>query len=192
MSGRRELTGTELVSLLTGFEQHMFRLELLQHYVVDGNRPLRAWLAGDPFPPGADRLETLDVLRELTTTGRRAGRVHLVQVPLSEYVRYELEQYEANAQAGEDIRIAVADDRNPALAALARDGQDFVLLDPDGSRPAVIWYEYDHTGRLLRWVLDETPTALERCRHWQATAVAHSVPLVAFTAARTDHEDQGR
>src|SRR5207245_5369176 len=39
-------------------------------------------------------------------SGRHVGRVHVVDQPLSPYVRYELAVYAENVSAGEDVRIA--------------------------------------------------------------------------------------
>ena len=97
------------------------RLETLQHYDVTGDEERqRAFLAGQPLPPPRQgKLDDLALIADLRQAGRYVGRVHVVDRPLSPYVRYELAVYAENVAAGEDVRIA---DRSlhPELEDLTR------------------------------------------------------------------------
>src|SRR5215469_13048784 len=111
----------------------VWRLETLQHYEVPGDKERQeAFHAGEPLPPPrAAKREDLRFIAALRAAGITVGRIHVVDQPLSPYLRYEIAVYAENAAAGEDVRIA---DRSlhRELAAL---GQDFAIADPQGEHP---------------------------------------------------------
>ena len=123
------------------------RLETLQHYDVPGDEERqRAFQAGEPLPPpGQGKQDDLALIAELRRSGRQVGRVHVLDRPLSRYVRYELAVYAENVSAGEDVRIA---DRSlhPELGALA---EDFAIFDAETMHAAVILFDYDSGGLVL-------------------------------------------
>ena len=71
-------------------------------------------------------------------------RVHVVDLPLTAYLRYEMAAYRENIDAGEEVGIAVRS-WHPDLAALT---EDFVLFDHGGEDEAMVWMRYDHQGQL--------------------------------------------
>lgn len=84
-----------------------FRLETLDAYEVasDGSDFAR-WLAGEPVPTPERKQPWLARLRSERDRGLYRSRVHVVDSPLSDYLRYECEwSYLPNGEAGEDIRI---------------------------------------------------------------------------------------
>lgn len=84
-----------------------FRLETLDAYEVasDGSDFAR-WLAGEPAPTPQRKEPWLARLRSERDRGLYRSRVHVVESPLSDYLRYECEwSYLPNGEAGEDIRI---------------------------------------------------------------------------------------
>jgi hypothetical protein len=100
--------------------------------------------------------------------------VHVVRLPLTDYLRYELGTYAENQAAGEDVRIAVVND-HPELADLDR---DFWLLDDE----LALLMDYDHDGRFLRMEPIRDAVVLRDCRRKRDLAVARSVPLDEFQA----------
>jgi len=159
-----------------------WRLETLQHYDVPGDEERqRAFHSGEPLPPPRQgKLDDLKLITKLRESGRRVGRVHVVDRPLSPYVRYELAVYEENVSAGEDVRIA---DRSlhPELEALT---QDFVIFDAGTANAAVILFDYDASGRVRDYqVVATAPETVEHYREQFDLALARSVPLSEFMAA---------
>lgn len=133
---------------------------------------MAAFLRGDPLPPSPGLENSLRIIREVTGLGRRLWRVHIVDVPLTGYLRYELATYQENTAAGEQVYLA---DRawHDDLATLS---EDFVLFDDQ----TVVWYRYDDAGRLLGHERDGSPASLARCREARDLAVRWAVPLDEF------------
>jgi hypothetical protein len=114
------------------------------------------------------------------SAGKRVHRVHVVDVPLSDYIRYELAVYPENIEAGEDVRIA------PRSAHLGlRDlDTDFWLFDADAEagRPAVVWFRYSPGGQIISRDYSDDPGDIRRAREQRDLAIAHSVSLAEFMA----------
>jgi hypothetical protein len=159
-----------------------WRIEALQHYTVPGDEERqRAFHAGEPLPPpGPGKQEDLALITRLTGAGRTVGRIHVIDRPLSDYVRYELAVYAENVAAGEEVRIA---DRSlhPELGEIYI---DFAIFDAEaGSDTAVVLFDYDGAGLVRGYrIIDRTET-IEYCRGLLGLAFAHSVPLAEFMAA---------
>lgn len=165
----------DVLALYRGIERDAFRLEACQVYDVPFEADqVAAFRRGEPLPDTPAVVDSRQVITELTRAGRRLWRVHLVDLPLSDYLRYELAAYEANAAAGEEIYLAnrVA---SPDLDEL-RD--DFALFDD----AAVVWFRYDGGGRLLGYEYDDAPATVERCRAARDLAARWAVPLQRFAA----------
>lgn len=158
-----------------------WRLEVLQQYTgtADEERQ-RAFHAGEPLPPpGPGKLDSMALISRLRQAGRSVGRIHVVNRPLSAYVRYELAVYAENEAAGEEIRIAERA-LHPELESIT---QDFAIFDEETSRPTVVYFDYDAAGLVHGYrVLDDAET-VEHCRQQRRLAFAYSVPLADFTAA---------
>jgi hypothetical protein len=153
------------------------RLETLQHYDVSGDEERqRAFLAGDPLPPPRQgKADDLALIADLRRRGRDVGRVHVVDRPLSDYIRYELAVYAENAAAGEDVLIA---DRSahPELEGLAR---DFAIFDSE----TVVLFDYDDSGRVRGYRVADDCETVEGCLAEYGLAAARSLPLAEFLAA---------
>jgi len=155
------------------------RLETRQCYAGDEKGRQRAFLAGEPLPPpGPGKRADLRLITQLHQAGRLVQRVHVVDRPLSDYVRYELAVYAENEAAGEDVRIA---DRSahPQLAGL--DG-DFVVFDAETSAASVIIFDYSKNGRLRSYKYAAGRKTVSRHRDRYALALERSVPLSEFMA----------
>lgn len=173
------MTGEELMGAYRSFTAEAVRLETLQHYAVPGDEERqRAFLEGLPLPSRPEKSATVQIIRETLASGRRIGRIHVIDLPLSDYVRYEIEAaYLENAAAGEEILIA---DR-AADPSLDRLRDDFVLFDGDTDHASVIWYRYTPAGEVTGW---ETGTAADvaACREALSLARQYAVPLSQFLA----------
>jgi hypothetical protein len=153
------------------------RLETLQDYDVSGDQErMRAFLAGEALPPpGHGKAGDLALIADLRRRGRYLGRVHVVDWPLTDYVRYELAVYAENVAAGEDVLIA---DRSahPELEGLA---QDFAIFDSE----TAILFDYDDDGRVSGYRVVDDRETVERCVAEYGLAAARAVSLAEFMAA---------
>ncbi|MGH8885756.1 MAG: DUF6879 family protein [Egibacteraceae bacterium] len=175
------LTGEELDTLFKTCQESAFRLEALQDYTVfsegDAERR-RAFHEGRPIPVSPGKAEDMQFWQEATAAGKRFHRVHVIDLPLTPYLEFELAVYPENVAAGEDVRIA---DRaqHPGLAELT---EDFLLFDGDTDQPVAVLFRYTPDGDLLSWDRSDDPDDIARCRAQRYLALAHSVPLERFRA----------
>jgi hypothetical protein len=171
------VTVEELLDLFERASTSVFRLETLQVYQVgwEDERWQVFLRTGQLPPPDEDRLAFVRRLEARTARGVAWSRAHIVEQPLTDYLRYELAAYAENEQGGEQVFIA---DRctHPDLADLH---EDFVLIDDQ----AVVWFRYDPDGHLLGYehVADED---LGRCRHQRDLVLACAVRLADYRPDR--------
>jgi hypothetical protein len=171
------MTTEEFIRLFSTFESSAFRLETRQQYLVDEEADLvRAFQEGRLAPPSTAMDEWLALIRANTAAGKRMYRVHVLEQPLTGYVRWELSTYPANVAAGEEIFIAERD-RHPDLGNLR---EDFWLFDDR----LVVAMRYDADGRWLG--VDLGPESeLDRYRRMRDLALAHAVPLAEHLTGHT-------
>lgn len=171
------MTGEELLAAFRSFTHEAVRLETLQYYDVPGDEDRqRAFHEGRPLPSRPEKSTSVEIIRDATAAGKRFERIHVVDKPLSDYVRYEIEAaYPENAAAGERVLIV---DRavDPRLDLLR---EDFVLLDGGTEHASVIWYRYTDAGQITGWDAG-TGWDVHSCREALELARAHAVPLSEF------------
>jgi hypothetical protein len=153
--------------LLDAFEtaQHsIFRLETLQHYAGDREAEL-----------GEAKQHWCDLVRRRTADGVTMTRVHVVEHPLTDYMRFELTQsYPPNTRAGEDVRIV------PAPVKGLPERFDFWMFDESSA-----WLmRYDDAGQLTA-VLDvsDDGSKMDICRYYARVALERSTPLLVPQAS---------
>jgi hypothetical protein len=163
----------------------VFRLETLQSYAEpDEQAALRAFSTGSSPPPDPGKQEWLAAVRSARRTGRTVQRVHVVQEPLSEYLRYELSwSYSPNVTAGEDIRIVRVPPGKPWPARLRR--QDFWLFDAS----QLYVQHYDRNGTWIGVEHDANPRhVVAAC--WQREAALYlGVPWLDYVRTQPQLTD---
>lgn len=171
------MSDVDLLGMYGRAAEEAFRLEAQQVYAVPAeDEQFRAFTEGRPLPSEPRVNRSMQIIREATARGCRIRRVHVVDLPLTVYLRYELAAYRENIDAGEEVGIAVrAWDQN--LAGLA---EDFVLFDPDGPHPDVVWMRYDDQGQLAGLAQSDKPADLALAADYREIALAHAVPLREF------------
>lgn len=154
----------------------VFRLETLPQYLVPQEADeFAAWQAGEPVPlrtpensPGLARVQR-DVAR-----GFRWYRVHILDQPLTAYLRFELYGYLLeNQPAGTEIYVVDRDD-HPDLAELH---EDFLIFDDE----IVVRMVYDDKGYFL---YPESVDDIEPYREMRDTAMRHAEPLNDYLARK--------
>ncbi len=160
--------------LLGGAHRSIVRLETRSQYLIPAEaEALAAFREGrpqPPLPPAAHAWK--ERIRNDTRSGRRRQRVHVVEQPLTDYLRWEFLAYQHNLDTGEEILIA---DRagHPELDGLT---EDFYLLD---GRLAVLVH-YDEDGRLLSGWRTDDADIVHACRLAYDAALAAAVPLAEY------------
>jgi hypothetical protein len=165
--------------LFETFRESAFRLETLQYYVLTEDEPRRrAFREGRPLPPRPGKADSMRLVRDAVGRGRRVNRVHVIDLPLSDYIRYELAVYPENIAAGEDVRIT----RRAAHAGLRELDTDFWLFDAETASPSVVWFRYTPGGQILARDYSDDAGDVSRARAQRDLALAHSLPLTEFMA----------
>ena len=129
----------QLGTFLDAARTELFRLEVLPAYDVgsDGS-DFADYLAGRPGPDSEAKRQWTDQIRAEVARGMITRRVHIVESPLSDYLRYEMDWgYAYNAAAGEQIRILDISSRGlpggiPDHDFWIRDGAAAVRMHYDG------------------------------------------------------------
>ena len=152
------LTAEQFEACFNDFHVEAFRLETLQRYLVDDEIPrIEAFRRGAARPERSVR--TSPWLRRIATTtalGKSWKRIHVVDLPLSEYLRYELVGYVESQATGEQVRLL---ERPDGFVA-----GDFWLFDADSADAYAIALRYDPDGRYLGADLVSDPQRLDEYR----------------------------
>jgi hypothetical protein len=168
-----------LTELFGSFRESAFRLEALQDYVLGEDEPRRrAFREGRPLPPRPGKTESMRMVGDAVAAGKRVHRVHVVDLPLSDYLRYELAVYPENTASGEDVRITCRS-AHPGLQELRT---DFWLFDADTRSPAVVWFRYTPGGEIISRDFSNKPASVDLARQQRDLALAHSLSLTDFQA----------
>jgi hypothetical protein len=171
----RAPAGPEFARLFTDVQQSWFRLETLQRYDAAYERDdFAAFLRGEPITNDPGPWQAM--IREHVAAGRDLVRVHVVEEPLSDYIRYELAAYVPNVDAGEQVRL-IPVQRGTWPADVPR--HDYWLFDDNR-----LWLmDYNPAGAFEAAKLVDDPSAIEQHRRWRDTAIASSIPLADYAAA---------
>ena len=159
-----------------------FRLETLQAYAEpDEAALLAAFSSGRRPPPDPGKEEWLAHVRAARRTRRTVQRVHIVQEPLSDYLRYELSwSYARNVAAGEDVRILAIPRRHPWPESLPR--QDFWLFDAS----ELYLQHYDKDGTWTGVEHDPDPGHVVTACRWREAALHLAVPWTDYVATQPE------
>lgn len=176
------VTSPEFDALFTGFKHTAFRLETLQVYDVSYEiEPYRAFLAGEAPPEDAAKNAWTAMLADAESDGKTVQRVHVVDEPLTDYLRYEFEwSYPPNVKAGEDIRILPADAIPAAdVTALTTLG-DYWLFDSSD-----MWLmEYGPHGKFLFALQVSDPATIVAHACLRDAALHYATPYRKFMRSR--------
>lgn len=152
----------ELVDALRGAQFSVFRLEARQDYADDPQ--WQAFLAGQDWEKNVDLAAWTELVRSNVARGVTMQRVHVVTRPWTPYVRFEVEQhYPHNREAGEDVRLAQAEQ--------TWDAPDFWMVDD--TRAWLLIYDSDGAMTIVRAAERDLPTL----RQWRDQALASTADL---------------
>ena len=173
------MTADLLADSIAECRHSAFRLETRQQYAVgDEAEALAAFLAHGIRQPRSVRDD--DYLRLVAghvLGGRERSRVHIVTLPLTGYLRYELAEYADLAVAGEQIFIADCG----AIPEMASLRDDFWLIDEGHATERAILLAYSEGAEYQGCSLAPRER-LPELRKAKEIALRHSKTLHAFMA----------
>lgn len=145
-----------------------FRLETLSQYLVPQEaEDFATWQAGRPIHRQTpENNEGLARIQRDTARGFRRYRVHILDLPLTDYLRFELHGYLDSTAAGSEIYV-VDRDTHPSLGKFH---EDFWLFDDE----TAIRMIYDTEGYFL---YPELVNDIEHYREIRDVAMFHAEPL---------------
>jgi hypothetical protein len=145
-------------------------METLQSYQVAPEDALfSAFMEGRPLPYSTESSAWLRRITDYTGSGRRMSRVHVVDEPLTDYLRFELEVYRINQSAGEEVFITP----RRTHVALASFNQDWYLFDDE----TLIFMHYSESGEFLGAAEAPEGTDVGIFRRQRDLALEHAIPL---------------
>ncbi|MEV6818350.1 DUF6879 family protein [Nocardiopsis dassonvillei] len=165
------LTPDRFGDLFDEATRSIFRLETLPVYnPVSESELLKSYLSGGICPKRDRNSEYMDTLFDQTGRGIRRYRVHVVQSPLTDYLRYEMEWgYVFNTRAGEEVFIL---DTTEQVRPEGLVDEDFWFFDETD----VVRMHYGDDGEFLHpELLDDADLAHYRAQ--RDLAMAKAVPF---------------
>jgi hypothetical protein len=173
---RTPITSSQFGELFTSFERSAFRLETLDQYLVEGeNREYERFLAGECLPEDRNQAWA-DLIKANVSSGKTMRRVHLVTIPLSPYLRFQLSWgYPFSDVAGE--QISFLDRKRLPDSGLASLG-DYWLFDDR----QLVMMRYGPDGTYLGAELEDDPQQLATRIEARQQLLKTAIPLREFLA----------
>jgi hypothetical protein len=156
-------------------KESAFRLETLPQYLApQESERFAEWQAGKPMPlRSPENHEGLARLQRDAARGFRNYRVHILDQPLTAYLRFELYLYLDSVTVGSEIYV-VDRDTHPDLAELH---EDFWIFDDE----IAIRMIYDDEGHFL---YPEPIDDIEPYRVLRDISLRHAEPLIDYLARK--------
>ena len=173
------LNDADFESLFRDFEHHAFRLETLQVYNVDyEKKPFQDFLAGKERYAHPTQQEWVDGIRANAAAGKTMARVHVVEEPPTDYVRFEmLWPYQDSLPAGEDIRIWPVEQGKWPVGVL---DFDYWLFDSE----IAYTMQYYPDGSFSSADLVTDPAEVKRLEQCMVRATSGSMHLEEYLSSR--------
>jgi hypothetical protein len=166
----------------TEFRFTAYRLESLQYYDVSDERAeFELFLNGQErgeFPGIAQWIE--GTVKPARRAGKHLHRVHVVEEPLSDYVRFECAwAYTHTVRAGEDVRLipVPAGEWPPGLPH-----HDYWLFDSS----VLVVMHYQDDGAFEAAEIVDDPVQVVQANLWRDLAVSRSLSFESFAAHHND------
>jgi uncharacterized protein DUF6879 len=156
------------------FTRSLFRLETLNRYDVDSDGDdLHRYLSGESGPDLDRKGPWMEHIRGEVARGLHTYRVHVVNGPLTDYLRFEFEWgYVYNSEAGEHIRVLdLSEQARPDVLV----DEDFWLIDDEQA----IRMHYTPDGKFVGAEIAPHETA-QRYRAVRDAVWAIAVPFDSY------------
>lgn len=153
-------------------EKETFRLEMLDQYLVEDEREdFAAWKRKEPTALSSGMAAWVSDLEKVRSRGVITHRVHVVTLPLSEYMHYEIGAYKITK---EDVRFM---ERGEYLRLKkAFDPKEFWLID----EKHLFTVNYDAEGHWTGFDYSNDKTELKRHAQMKDFLLSKALPLDLF------------
>lgn len=164
------LSSPEFQRLFTSYKSSAFRLETLQVYAVSyEDKPFQDFMSGKERYADAESVEWGNLIRSGIAAGKTMSRVHVIEEPLTDYLRFEiLWPYHNNFEAGDDIRLIVMS-QGEWPSNLPK--EDFWLFDES----LVADMKYDEQYGFVEAVITDNPAIVAQRIQWRDEAIRLSI-----------------
>ncbi|GIE74185.1 hypothetical protein Aph02nite_01350 [Actinoplanes philippinensis] len=154
--------------MFRSFDRTAFHLEVRDVYrVPEEAAPFQRFLDGEPDGPGWQR-PWLELVRDVTESGRSVRRLRVVTTPHGDYTRWLLSISGFNVEAGEDIRWLP----RAAAEGLPAAHDDFWLFDDR----RVVFTLFDADGTGTGGAMTEDPAIVRHCVRMRTALWAAGIP----------------
>ncbi|TKK84580.1 hypothetical protein FDA94_28540 [Herbidospora galbida] len=172
----KSLDDAEFNRFFTDFRFTAYRLESLQRYDVSYEKAeFDLFLGGQQrgeFPGIARWIE--ETVRPARAAGKLLHRVHVVEEPLSDYVRFECAwAYTHTVRAGEDVRLLPV---SPGEWPTGLPHHDYWLFDS----ATLVMMHYGDGGTFEAAEVVDDAERIVQANFWRDMAVGRSIPFPAF------------
>jgi hypothetical protein len=165
------LSSPEFSNLFLHYRRSAFRLEVLQEYAVGyEDKPFQDFLLGKPRYTDKVHQAWIDLIKSSKASGKSMSRVHIINEPLTDYLKFELLwPYRDNVDAGDEIHLVVCKD---GLWPSSLPRQDFWLFDDNLVADMI----YDDSFGFVQAVLSNNPDVINQRKSWRDEALRLSMP----------------
>lgn len=160
----------------------VFRLEYRRFYDVEADRrEFEKWKRGEKTAADDPNNSYWVELRALRERGVRSRRVRVVDFPISDYLRYEIDFYRGSEVNGEEVLLV---ERAPTIDCMQSTvvTQDFWLFD---DRVALLW-KYDKHGRRAGQEEATDDSSVGPYRNLRECLLRRALPMDEFIARYAD------
>ncbi|MDZ4786178.1 MAG: hypothetical protein SGJ02_08895, partial [bacterium] len=164
--------GEDWINQFHSFQNSAFRLEILQAYEEPSEKnAFEEYQRGNPV--SKEFISSwCDLVSKHVKAGHTMKRVHVVDLPLSNYLHFEIASaYRHTSRAGENIFLLDKREISTDLAMILSD--DFWLLD----NQKVMIQIYSPAGTLQHSYLSHDPKTIEYYKNIKARVLELSVPF---------------
>lgn len=162
--------------------KEVFRLEFRQVYSVEADlQEFEKWKRSEQTAADDPSNQYWCELRDLRDRGIESRRVRVIDFPISDYLRYEIDFYRGSSEQGEEILFI---ERAPTIDCMQSTAvtQDYWLFD----RSTVLLWKYDKRGQRDGQDEATNPVSVAPYRELRDCLVRHALPMSEFMARYPD------
>lgn len=149
------------------FKKSAFRVETLQKYNVNEEQEGFANFLNHGILDNNLNNDWYDIIKKAKNRGASITRVHLIKLPLTDYLRFEIELYKLNEKYGEEIFILIDNQTEKQI-------NDFWLFDDE----FVLDMQYSDDGKFIDW--KERKDNINDFINIKNNLLSQSIPLKDF------------
>lgn len=168
----------EFIDAFSSAKEETFRLELLDRYLIDGEKESIAYWKAHGRPQKDPLLkEWNELLERVMNQGAITQRVHVVSLPLSDYIKYEIAAYKITK---EDVGLISRSDYVNIKKPF--EPKDFWLID--GRHLFLVNYDKDGRWRSFEHIKDRQE--VDRYDELRRLLLSRSTPIKKFLEQNKD------